>query len=185
MRLARLMILACAIVAVPSAWAQAKYSYLHEATNAIFQIKSGSVQPTAADVVRIAAIGCNALDRLLKDDEFQTDLKRVAAGVGKHERYHATLRRDVRQFVDSFLQMEVKLLKDAGVSDEAAKDILSSASFLKDSIGKAPDPERLVADIRGLRNDLCTAAKTMHNESQDAQAQAQRQNVLTKLRLGP
>jgi hypothetical protein len=180
MRLAQLVTFSFAIAAANVAWAQAKYSYLHDATNAIFQIRSTSVQPSAAEVARIAAIGCNALDRLLKDDDFQTDLKRAASSVGTHAKYHEGLRKDLRQFVSSFLQIEGKLLKEAGVSDEAARDILSSAGFLRDAIGNKTDPAKLVADITALRNDLCSAATSMHKEGEDARAQAQRMERIIK-----
>ena len=186
MQIRHVVALTIAFAATSAACAQTnqtQYSYLHQATNELFRTRSSSAQPTPAEIAKMASIGCSALGQLLKDETLPAEIKKLAAGAGAHSRYHTTLNGDLRQFVD-FLAVEAKQLKDAKVSDEAATQILSSISFLKDSLGKTPDPAKLLADIGTLRSELCAAAATMHKEGEDAKAQAQRQEKLKNWSMG-
>jgi hypothetical protein len=103
---------------------------------------------------------------------------------GGQSAYHSRLLKDVRFFADSFAQLESKLLKEGGVSDDASKQILSSATHLKDSLSSKPDAERILANLQGLKNDICSAASTIFKEADDAKAQLQRRERLVNWGMG-
>lgn len=184
MTIFRALLLVLTVASVPAAWGQSNYSYLHDATNEMFRLLSSSMQPKADEVARVATLTCKTLDRLLQDNDFRADLKRMGEAHATQSAYHSRLLKDVRFFADSFAQLESKLLKESGVSDDASKQILATATHLKDSLSGKPDPERILANIQGMKNDICSAAATIHKEADDAKAQAQRRERMVKWGMG-
>jgi hypothetical protein len=121
MKVFRALLLSLTFASASVAWGQSKYSYLHESTNEVFRLLSNSVQPKPDEVAKVAAVTCKTLERLLQDNDFRSDLRRMTEAHGGQSAYHSRLLKDVRFFADSFAQLESKLLKEGGVSDDASK----------------------------------------------------------------
>src|SRR5215469_6608587 len=76
---------------------------------------------STADAAKIRKIACTALSQLLDDPEFQADLKQV---IGKHGHHFATINeRNYDEFLNAFMELEAKILADAGVSTVASRDL--------------------------------------------------------------
>jgi hypothetical protein len=90
-----------------------------------------SAVPDRASLLRVTAQACNALSTLLEDKQFHQDLSRLndQGPASMHER--AQLKRELDLFVSSFLRVEERWLRDAGLEERVAKEILWSASFPK------------------------------------------------------
>ena len=184
MKVLRALLLALTFASASVAWGQSRYSYLHESTNEVFRLLSNSMQIKPDEVAKVAALTCKTLERLLQDNDFRSDLGRMTEAHRGQSAYHSRLLKEVRFFADSFVRLESKLLKDSGVSDDASKQILSSATHLKESLSSTPDAGRILADLQGLKSDICSAALTISKEADDAKAQLQRRDRVIKWGMG-
>jgi hypothetical protein len=176
--------LAITLFATTTAWSESKYQYLADTANAIYELESRSAELKPEQVAEIAARACKTLERLLADKQFTDDLYRMDKLRPKDAIYHRQLRQDLASFVDSFLRPEAELLKQAGLSDEAAKHILWSAAFFRDSLTEKPDPKRILDALDRLRIEICSAATTIATDQDDAKKRAQYQKQLKKWALG-
>jgi hypothetical protein len=145
-----------------------KYSYLVNATNQMSATVGQSAAPDRAALLNVTTQACNALSTLLEDKQFHQDLSRLNDQVPASRQERAQLKRDLDLFVLSFLRIEERSLRDAGLEESAAKEILWSASMFRSSIDVAAKPEYVLGTIAKLRSDVCNGSRKLQSEEDSA-----------------
>lgn len=154
-------------------WSQNKYQYLINATNKIMEL-NGRSSVSTEDSMSAAAEVCQTLKQLLEDRQFRGDLHVMAEIRGKYPKELGELRGNLSLFAQAFLTPEEQTLKNAGLREEAAKQILWSASLFRNAVEDKIDPERILSEIDTLRDEVCEAEKAIRS-AQDA---GQRREIL-------
>src|ERR1700736_459539 len=107
----------------------ARYQYLINATNDIFQLLSSSEQPSPAAVNKALAEACNALRLLLMDEHFVVPAFKSAARGATSE--SKALRDNLSLFTKEFLLPERTALEKAGLNKPAVDQIIDTAKDLQ------------------------------------------------------
>jgi len=180
MSVKNLLTFAIALLIAPGLRSESKYQYLEDTANAIFDLESRSMEPTAEQINEIASRACKTLQRLLRDKAFADDLYRLEKASLQSREFNR-LRRDLTQFAE-FLSAEASLMKKAGLSDRAILETLSAASLFRDALGPGarPDAKRILDSINSLQGEICSDATTM-TEKLTAQ---QRRLILARWAVG-
>lgn len=168
-------------------WSQrprSDYQYLTDTANAIYDLATRSMDLKPEEVAEITARACKTLDRLLGDKNFINDVYRMEKSAAKDTEYHNRMRRDLDYFIESFAKPEAGVLKNAGLSEEAIKQMLWSAAYLHDSLDTKPDSKRILDALDRLRKDICSAARTLTKDQNDERTKTSRKKRITKWALG-
>jgi hypothetical protein len=104
----------------------------------------------------IFTIGCNALSRLVVDDEFRdvmlSSRTPSSAAMG--------IISDVDHFVSGFLHIEEKLFLELGISAEATYQLIHHALALRTDLKAwANDGVQLLPALLQLREDICSVSR--------------------------
>lgn len=152
------------------AWGQSsdKYRYLVNATNEMSKIVGQSAAPDRDALLRVTAQTCNALSILLEDKQLHEDLSRLYDQVPASSGERDQLKRELDIFASSFLRIEERALRDAGVEERTAKEILWSASMFRNSIDADVTPKYLLEIISNLRAEVCQGARKLQSEEDSA-----------------
>ena len=70
--------------------------------------------------------------------------------------------------MSSFLRVEERWLRDAGLEERVAKEILWSASTFRNSIDAVVDPKYVLNVISKLRADICEGSRKLQVEEDGA-----------------
>jgi hypothetical protein len=182
-----LCVFVATLLFVPRGWTEQKrqyLDYLKNATNEIYQLENRSVEPSASELQRVATTACKALERLLQDPEFKADLDRFDKKRSKDVDVQNQIRSGLNAFINSFASPETELLLKAGISQQAASDIMLCAAFFHDSAAKAPGPVEFFSQIERLKGDICTAAESMAKAEGQKKSMTERRKLLRKWALG-
>jgi hypothetical protein len=156
--------------------------YIAQATNDIFRVLSGKLEPTARDLQDAFAIGCNALKRLADDKDFINDLMTVATYQHQNAATFKDAVTDVKHFVERFLAREKELLTKAGISKEAVGALIKQAEALRDDIkDRESDPEEMPVNINKFRNEVCNTAEALRNGVIGQEERNQKRSFLIKV----
>ncbi|MGF6466156.1 hypothetical protein [Paraburkholderia youngii] len=144
--------IAFVLVLSAPAYAGSPLGYIGDATNAIYALDENS---SPEEVAKAYAQGCNALKRLSSDESFRKALyaKSKKSGGEQREALQAA-----RSFAGSFVDAEATALKQIGVSNEAAGQILDRAKDFRNDITEKPDPKLIERDISQTRDVVCKAS---------------------------
>ena len=178
-----LAVFALLAVSTPSI-AQTKYTYLHQTTNEILQIQRSAMNMTATDAAAIATRVCKTLEVLRRDENFAkdvTDLARVSAGQSS---YHRQLASDLVFFLDAFAAEEAEALRRAGLSQNAASQMMAAAATFRSALREPTNVDQLWRNIDKLRDEVCSAAKTMAKAGEDEKSRQQRWRLVRRWGLG-
>lgn len=145
----------------PHLYGQNRYPYLVDSANEMLSLNSDVSRQSTQRLAQASARACQALRVLLDDPLFMLDLDRIASTQAHSDADREELSRDLGRFVASFLSGERKLLKDAGLRDEAIDQILLSASRLQDVASAYVDPEQIYDAVRWFRDDVCEGAERL------------------------
>lgn len=143
--------------------AESSLSYLGDATNAIYSLNGNS---SPEEVAKAYSQGCTALKRLSDDQSFKKALHKKAGKSGGTEQREAL--QAARTFAGSFVDSESGALKQIGVSDDAAKQVLHRAYDFRKDITDKPDPNLIERDITDTRDVVCKASAQASASLQDA-----------------
>lgn len=146
----------------------AKYPYLVNATNQMSVIVGQSTAPDRAALLSVTAQACNALSMLLEDRQFHSDLSRLSDQVPASVKERAQLKRELDLFASSFLRVEERWLREAGLDEQAAKEILWSASMFRNSVDDDVNPEGILNVISSLRAEVCEGSRRLQSEEDSA-----------------
>tara|TARA_R110002012_G_scaffold219567_2_gene391005 strand:+ start:3056 stop:3685 length:630 start_codon:yes stop_codon:yes gene_type:complete len=151
---------------VSTAWGQSSetYRYLINATNEMSKAVGQSAAPEIDSLLRVTAQACNALTTLLKDPQFHQDLSRLNDQVPASIEEREQLRRELYLFVSSFLHIEERALRYAGVEERTAKEILWVASTFRDAIVADVTPDQLLGSISDLQEEICQGTEILQSE---------------------
>jgi len=170
-------------VAAPST-AQTKYTYLHQTTNEILQIQRSTMKMTAADAVGIATRVCRTLEILRKDENFARDVNNLARASTDQASFHRQLADDLVFFLDAFATEESEALWKAGLSQNAALQMMAAASTLRAALRQPTKVDELWRNIDKLRGEVCSAAKTMDKAGEDERSKQHRWRLVRRWGLG-
>jgi len=157
------LLLALSLLSFSPHACQAKYDYLIETANKIYEIQSRSMTLDEKQAAEIFARACNTLDRLLKDEEFRKDLARLDEPSSKRRPAEtvAAAKNDLRQFLNSFLTKEAQVLRQGGVSSDLADNILISAAYFHTDLNTERSSANVISQIERLREHVCYVARSM------------------------
>lgn len=122
-----LAVFAVLAISIPSI-AQTKYTYLHQTTDEILQIQRSTMRMTATDATAIATRVCKTLEILRKDENFAKDVDDLARVSADQSSYHRQLANDLVFFLDAFATEEAEALRKAGLSQNAASQMMAAAA---------------------------------------------------------
>ncbi|MBB5399080.1 hypothetical protein OKW50_001861 [Paraburkholderia youngii] len=145
--------IAFVLVLSAPAYAGSPLGYIGDATNAIYALDENS---SPEEVAKAYAQGCNALKRLSSDESFRKALYAKSKKSGGGEQREAL--QAARSFAGSFVDAEATALKQIGVSNEAAGQILDRAKDFRNDITEKPDPKLIERDISQTRDVVCKAS---------------------------
>jgi hypothetical protein len=154
------------------AWSAEKYQYVIDATNRIVELNSQSASPSQSDLAKASELACNTLKQLLDDREFRRDLDNLKGLDEKTREQRGDLKRDLALFESAFLRSEETALVKAGLSPEAVKQILWSASMLSHALDDKHDPTRILMALDKFRADVCDSAKVLEQRREEATRRA-------------
>jgi hypothetical protein len=164
-----LALLVCALFTqTATAQVSDKYRYLINATNEIHKAVSQSAAPDRAALLIATAAACSALTRLLEDKQFERDLLQLAERAPSSQQRRDQLRRELDLFILEFLRVEETWLREAGVDERAAKDILWSAGIFRTAVDSKIDPKHVLGVIGKLREDVCKGSRAIQDEEDSA-----------------
>jgi hypothetical protein len=148
---------------------------LVEATNKLLRIS----RPTGMQLRDMLAVGCKELRILVSDPTFFTDIQGTAEGRRLIEPDVLATFSDLNRFA-GFLEVEKKVLLEAGLEDEAVNELVRQATALRPSLGKHSnvDPDLLRIAMIKLSNEVCNLAEL----SEPAESQQFRNAVRPVLR---
>src|SRR5690349_15506428 len=149
------------------AWSAEKYQYVIDATNRIIELNSQSASPSQSDLAKAGTLACNTLKQLLDDREFRRDLDNAKGLDEKTRPQRADLKRDLALFEAAFLRPEETALMKAGLTPEAVKQILWSASMLRHALDDKHDPTRILMALDKFRAEVCNSAKALEQSRED------------------
>ncbi|RQW72806.1 hypothetical protein EBB56_02235 [Halomonas sp. YLB-10] len=151
-------------------WGQSsdRYRYLVNATNEMSRIVGQSVAPDREALLRVTAQACNALSMLLEDGQFYEDLSQLDDQAPASREERDQLKRELDIFISSFMRIEEHALREAGVEERTAKEILWSASMFRNSIDADVTPEYLLEIISNLQAEVCQGARRLQSEEDSA-----------------
>jgi hypothetical protein len=164
------------VVAVATALlvsAAGRYDYLAQAAERIIAASEATADPTPAAVEQGAVTGCGALERLLNDPTFRSDLDRLYK-MPQSRRERAELKRDLSLFTSAFMRWEQKTLQDAGLEGRSSESLLWAVASLRTAADTELSPDQVMDGVRSLRTELCAAAK----EVQTARTGQERRRML-------
>lgn len=145
-----------------------KYPYLVNATNQMSATIAQSAAPERTALIRVTTQACQALSMLLEDKQFQRDLSRLNDQMPASARERAQLKRELDLFVSSFLRVEERWLREAGLEERVAKEILWSASMFRNSVDADVKPEHVLNVVSKLRADVCDGSRKLQSEEDSA-----------------
>jgi len=157
------------ICTMPGYTADARFSYLTTAANEITAIDHGSVKLTSADSARIAKIACSALERLVKDPDFEKSLRAILSPDRSNQNLESAskLLDNLRAFDDEFLRTEQKNLEAAGLDFPTTIDALAlTARSRKQTSTKGLSATNTIAEVLRQRDAACKLQQQLTTEQQ-------------------
>ena len=152
---------------------------LIETTNKLIRVG----RPGPQELREMLVVGCKQLRMLVSDPTFFSDLKAAASGSGALEADVTQTLNDLGRFA-GFLDVEKRVLLDAGLNEEAVKALLHQAESVRPLAGKSA-----LTDIEGLRiilvklaNEICNLAE-LSEPSESKQFRALARPVLRRVAL--
>jgi hypothetical protein len=171
-----LWLVALILTLAGNAWSAEKYQYVLDATRKIIDLNSQSVSPGPDEIAKASAEACNALKQLLLDKAFREDLDKMTQADAKTRERRTEIKRDLTLFVAAFLRPEEAALRKSGLTEEATKRILWSASLLQRALDDKHDPNRILTALDKFRDELCQGAKMI----QESKNESTRRTTLQK-----
>ena len=163
MKLWGLPVVVVMTIALPvAAKAAHRYGYLTEATNRMLALTGPGMSPSAGQLAQATSQACQALKLLQEDEQFEESLRDWAALSKRTDEERKPLRRDLSYFVTVFLVAEKRVLVKAGLTNEAADKIVSTATTVRDVGLKELDPEELMRHIGNLEREICKGALKLY-----------------------
>lgn len=135
--------------------------YLIEAANEIISITGSSFEPPPQEVAKALVRGCKTLRLLKADGEFQEDVAALAAVDSEHAQLRQQILGDIRHFTRGFLQIEERVLLNAGLDKTPTSYLLKRARDLHSACNgqlAAMDPLEVVNGIQLLEKAVCRIA---------------------------
>ena len=170
MKTSLLLILVFTLIAAPEAgWTQSKYQYLIDTTNKLMDVLGRSTFQDPKELGEACARVCHTLRELLDDKRFRDDLYRIAKREDKYSEERQQLTWNLSLFVQSFLRAEEEALKKAGLSEDAVKQIVWSASLFKNAVDDELDPTRTILAIKQLHDDVCQGEKIIRETKEQSE----------------
>ena len=177
--LSRLALSAVVIASLPlaaSAQPEYRYGYISTASNEMMA-NAARAEGSPAGAAEVTGTACLAVRTLRRDRNFIDEVMRASeSGIEERERFA----NDVYQFVEVFLQAELTILRNAGLSPRSIAKIMDVATSFKDTLNSPPGWGAVLELLGIFESRLCNAADRLR-DMEDAR---QRRELYGKLSWG-
>ena len=139
-----------------------KFERLRTAANEMYDLSMRSWgHHRRHNLQEAASIGCKVLADLLRDSEFEDDVRKLNRLRQENEREY----REALDNLEEFLDLERQILVDRGVRQELVSELLREARYRVRSIGEPQmDYQALRDALMQIRISVCNVAYDMRDE---------------------